>query len=155
AFWRRRYNASPAALGQTFVLDGVAQTIVGVMPPEVVFPSRSAAVDVWHPLQRSSDPSRRGSHALLVIGRLKPGQTIDHASAELKQIAGRPAELYPASQFKRSAIVTSYTESLVGRTRPQLYVLLGAAGFVLLIAAANAASLLLARSGTRQRDIAV
>ena len=155
ALWRRRYSANPSVLGQTFVLDGVAQTIVGVMPAEVTYPSRSAAIDVWRPLQMSSDPSRRGSHSLFVIGRLKAGETVDHAGAEMKQIAARLATLYPGPQFKRSAAVTSYTESLVGRTRPQLYVLLGAAGCVLLIAAANAASLLLARAGTRQRDVAV
>ena len=154
AFWRRRYNADANILGRTLVLDDVAQTVVGVMPPDVIYPSRSAAIDVWRPLQTSADPSRRGNHSFFVLGRLKPGQTVEHATADLKQVAARLTQLYP-TQEKRSVTLMPYDEYLVGRSRPQLLVLFGAAGFVLLIAAANAASLLLARAGTRERDVAV
>jgi putative ABC transport system permease protein len=155
AFWRRRYNAAPDILGRTLVLDDVAQTVVGIMPPEVTYPGRGPAVDVWRPLQASTDPSTRNQHFLFVMGRLKSGQTVEHATADLKQIAATLATRFPAAQEKRSVALTPYTDYLVGRSRPQLLVLFGAAGFVLLIAAANAASLLLARAGTRQRDIAV
>src|SRR5579864_4061172 len=155
AFWRRRFNADAAVLSRTLVLDDVAQTIVGVMPPDVTYPSRGAAIDVWRPLQVPADPSTRGSHFLFVLGRVKPGQTAVHAAADLKQIAARLEQLYPGPQEKRGVALTSYAEYLVGRTRPQLFVLMGAAGFVLLIAAANAASLLLARAGMRERDVAV
>ncbi len=155
AFWRRRFNADPTVLSRTLVLDDVAQTIVGVMPAEVTYPSRGSAIDVWRPLQVPVDPSTRGHHFLFVLGRVKPGQTVDHAAADLRQIAARLEQLYPGPQEKRGVALTPYDEYLVGSTRPQLLVLLGAAGFVLLIAAANAASLLLARAGTRERDVAV
>jgi putative ABC transport system permease protein len=154
AFWRRRYNADPNILGRTLVLDDVAQTVVGVMPPDVTYPTRGAALDVWRPLQTSMDPSRRGSHALFVLGRLRKGETEEHATTDLKRIAARLAQLYQ-TQEKRSVTLIPYDEYLVGRSRPQLLVLFGAAGFVLLIAAANAASLLLARAGARERDVAV
>src|SRR6202042_1567934 len=81
AFWRRRYNAAPDILGRTLVLDDVAQTVVGIMPPEVTYPSRGPAVDVWRPLQASTDPATRGQHFLFVMGRLKHDQTVEHATA--------------------------------------------------------------------------
>ena len=155
AFWRRRFSADPTIVGKSILLDGTPNTVVGVLRAETTFPNRTAAIDVWQPLQFQVKPNSRGSHAFIVIGRLKRGVTPTAATVEMKQIAARLAQLYPGSQEKRSVALTPYREVVVGSVRTQLTVLLGAAALVLLIACANAASLLLARANARAREVAV
>ncbi|CAA9300928.1 MAG: Acidobacterial duplicated orphan permease (function unknown), partial [uncultured Gemmatimonadaceae bacterium] len=155
AFWRRRFAGDPAIVGRTIVLDGVATTVIGVLPAAVTFPSRSTPFDVWAPLRVSPQSGGRGSHSYAVLGRLADGVTLGQAQAEMTQIAARIAREHPAEQEKRGVRATPLRETVVGRVRPQLLMLLGAAGLVLLIACANAASLLLARAAARSREVAV
>jgi predicted permease len=155
ALWRRRFAADPGVVGRRIVLDGVATTVVGVLPERITFPNASTAVDAWQPLQVSLPPGQRGGHNYIVIGRLKPGVTARQADGEMRRIAAGIARQFPGEQEGRSAQVVPYGETVVGYVRPRLLVLLGAAGLVLLIAAANAASLLLARAAAREREVAV
>lgn len=155
SFWRRRFNGDRSVLGKTLVLDGTPTAIVGVLPAPVSFPATSTPIDLWVPLQVQSNPASRGSHWLYVVGRLRPDATLEGATTEMQQIAARLAQLYPAAQDKRSVAIKPLREAITGSVRTPLVVLFGAAAFVLLIACANAASLLLARAAARQREVAV
>ena len=155
SFWRRRFNADRSVIGRNVVLDGTPTTVIGVLPSPISFPTVNTPIDAWVPLQITPNPAQRASHAFYVVGRLKGGATLEHATAELTQITSRLAELYPAAQQKRSVALTPLTQAIVGNVRKPLLILLGAAAFVLLIACANAASLLLARAASRQREVAV
>jgi putative ABC transport system permease protein len=152
AFWQRRLATSPSVLGTALTLNGRPFEIVGVLPASFDWGNRT---DLLVPL--APDPMRaRGDHRLLVIGRLAPGVSIDHARTEMNAIAGRIAQQFPASNRGWSVRISDFYEWIVPEeTRHSLAILMGAVGLVLLIACANVASLMLARAAVREKEISI
>ena len=149
--WRRVFGADRALIGRSIDLDGVPYQVLGVMPQGYGY----IPTDFWVPLAPDR-AANRGNHLLTAFGRLKPGVTIAAANAEALAVAAQLARLYPKSNAAWTARVESFTDFIVGPTlRQQLLMLFGAVGFLLLLASANVANLLLARSSTRIREIAV
>ncbi len=151
--WVRRYSSAPDILGRAINVNAKSRTVIGIMP-DAVFPGEE--IDIWLPMEFDARArANHGGHNLGALGRLKPNTSIEQASADLKQIARRLEAAYPDSNQGWSVILNPVREEIVGDFRQPLLVLWGAVGFVLLIACANIANLLLARSISRQRDVAV
>ena len=152
-FWERRFAGARDAVGRTIALDGRAYTIVGIMPSDFDFP---LANEVWAPLALSpAEQDDRAAHTLLVLGRLRPGATVDQARAEMTVISERLAQQHPDTNEGRAALVTPVLELTNEGTNRFVTVLMVTAGFVLLLACANVANLQLARAIARQKEIAV
>lgn len=153
AFWKTHFGGRRDALGKTLELNSNPYTIIGVMPAWFRGPGDA---DLWVPLDMSLENiGRRGSHSWRGIGRIKAGVTLEQARADLRAIAERLEKQFPDSNRNVDAVVIPMREWLVGGFRDQLWIMFGAVGLVLLIACANVANLLLARSTSRRREIAV
>ena len=151
--WRRRYHSNPNVLGEAVVLNGRPHTIIGVVPDSFEFFQRD--VEAWAVLTLNP-PSRRGPFFLRGIARLKPGVSLQQASAEMDRIAHEIEQSNPSDYKTGLRIpVVSLRETVVGDIRPLLWVLSGAVVLVFLIAVSNVANLMLARSTARQREIAI
>ena len=158
--WARRFSGDPQILGKTATLASSEYTIIGVLPPRFQFPA--PGIDVWltAPSEWTNFPpkSRALSPFLTVFGRLNPGVSLEQAEVEMKVIRRRYAQAHPAmldARPKKPVEVTSMKEELVANVRSTLWLLFGAVGFVLLIACANVANLLLTRAASREREFAL
>lgn len=156
ALWRQRFGAKPEVIGTRMILDGVSREIVGVLPPTVDFPRRAS---VFVPLGNlRSDPTyvkREEHNGFKTLGRLKLGVTLAQAKEDLNNIAADLERRYPAEDTGRRLEVCPLLEYTVGACRQNLYVLLAAAGCILLIACTNVANLQLASAATRRKELAV
>jgi predicted permease len=160
AAWRRRFNADPAVIGRSIVLDGKPHTVVGVLPADFSLPTaRLSAPDVFVPIHMDAERvGWEGDHNNEAVGRLRAGATIEQARAELDVLQVQVGDIATKEAGQRVTLASSLTpltESVVGRARSGLLLLLGAIGAVLLIACSNLANLSLTRTIGRMRDAAI
>lgn len=160
ALWQRRFNSDPNIVGRQIILTDEAYTVIGVMPEGFRSPplreGQLTDPELWVPFTIDLKEWTRSSRSVdAAVGRLKPGVTIEQARSEMQTIASRLERQYPESNTNQSISVDSLQESIVQKSRMPLLIVLGAVGFLLLIACANVAGLLLARSTERQREIAI
>ncbi len=151
--WQRRFGSDPDIVNKTIMLNGVARTVIGVMPEGFSFPR---GVDVLAPLTITPELQRsRQNHSYLVVGRLKVNVPLERAQADLDTIAARLEKEYLDSNTGRGVVIYPIVEDTVRMYRTALWILLASVGFVLLIACANVANLMLARSAARHKEIAL
>ena len=175
-YWRRRFGADPNIVGKTLTLNGTPFQVIGVMPPDFVFPypgmlgpsgfTRVTGVDVWLPIAFSGPMATvnrmlnaqgqivRNVHWWGAIGRLKAGVSAAQAEADMKTIATQLEQSYPSTNKGWSATVVPSIDQSVGAIRPALMILLAGIAFVLVMASVNVANLLLARSIAREKELA-
>lgn len=158
AAWKRQFSGDPKVVGKSVRIDATDYTAVGVMPKGFTFPIRALDMDAWVPLRLAGDSTfahERGAHYLSGIGRLAPGATDAQALAKLQSIVARLTALYPGSDADRRAGIVDLQDTIVKGSRGSLLLLAGAVGCLLLIACANVANLMLARSTLRAKEVAI
>jgi len=154
SLWRRLFGGAKGVIGQTLTIGNTPYTVVGVLPPSFQFALRPA--DLWLPYQPTQNQiTRRFMHGTNLIGRLRAGISLEQAQTEAGAIAARIAEEHKESHAGTRLLLTPLQEQVTGAIKPMLLALLAAVGFVLLMVCANVASLLLARSLARQKDMAL
>ena len=154
ALWQRVFGGRRDASGKTFRLDGEAYTLAGVMPAGFDFPQ---GCDVWMPVGTLGDSGMndRVSHPFRILGRLKPGVTVQEAESQMNGIQSQLAQAYPKTDAEWRVRARPLIDQFVGSVRTSLLVLLGAVGFILLIASVNVVNLMLARATTREREYSI
>lgn len=150
--WQRRFGSDPGIIGRQLRIDGRSLTVTGVMPPDFRFPFQS---DLWWLNDRYFIRQTRSWRIDQTIGRLKPGVSPEQAQAEMQQIAARLAQTYPDTNAEVTAVVVPLRDFWFGKLRRSFWLLLGACGFVLLIACANVANLLMTQATVRERELAL
>ncbi len=151
-FWQRVLGGTPDVIGRTITLDGGKRTIVGVMPANFRHPYRA---QIWAPIALTIDPARPTGHYLYAPARLKPGVTVAQATQAMRELCGRLATEFPGAANAREAGIVPLQDSFVSESEPKMFAIMAAAAFVLLIAGANIASLLLARQVSRATETSV
>ena len=153
SYWQSHFGSNANALGQAVRLLGKSFRIAGVLPPRFHFPN---GTDIWLPKGVVfPETESRSAHNYLVVGRLKPGASLEQAQAQMTAIGARLERQYKDSNTGKSVAVTRMRDDMVGNVRVTLYLLLGAVAMVLLIACANVANLLLTKAAARSREIAI
>jgi putative ABC transport system permease protein len=163
AVWRSRFGSDPNIVGRSLTLNNQSYSVVGVMSPGFQFPVGfgymgkvlNDPVDMYVPIVPGSNELRRGNYSFFAIGRLKSGVSIEQARADMTAIESRLEQQYPEGNTGIGVSLVPTDEQTVKEVRPALLVLLGAVGFLLLIACANIANLMLARTASREREIAI
>jgi putative ABC transport system permease protein len=156
-FWQRRFAGDAAIVGRSIRLNGVPTDVIGVLPPTFrhPLPDNARQPDVYVPFRLDRKENNRGGHYLQALGRLSPGASFADGQTDLSTIAAELARLYPASNTGHGVTIVPLFDSMTESARAPLFLLWGTVAFVLLIACANLANLLLARSTSRQKEIAV
>lgn len=153
AFWQQHYGSSSDIVGRNILMDGQNYLVAGVMPPDFRYPDFA---QMWTPMAWTDQQRAvRGEHHYVVIARLKPGVQVPQAQAEMNLISDRLAQTYPDDDKGWGALVVPLHQDMVEDVRPALLVLLGAVGFVLIIACVNVANLALAKTFGRRKEIAI
>jgi putative ABC transport system permease protein len=156
--WQRAFGGEPGIVGGKITLDGEACDVVGVMPPTFKFPAVWVdRAEFWRPINLTEPEwkKNRGNHWFWVLGRMKPGVTLEQARAEMETISGRLTQQYPMTNTGVVAKVVGLHEQMTKNLKPALLVLFAAVGFLLLIACVNVANLQLTKAAGRQREIAI
>ncbi|MDX2262535.1 MAG: ABC transporter permease [Gemmatimonadales bacterium] len=149
--WRTRFGSDPALLGRSINLGGQERTVIGILPAFA-----SARTQAWMPMKLSPEQATaRGNHGIEVVGRMRSGVSEAEALAEIRSIAESVTREHPDQDPSRSATLRRLMDTAVGSSRPTLMILLGAVVFVLLVACANVANLLLARASSRQQEVSI
>ena len=152
--WTRRYAADRTIVGRTILVDGKAHLVVGVMPPSFVF-EYGGRRELWVPVGWTEGDHDRTSNSFIAVARLKPGVSMDQAAAEMDTIGRALSAAYPIQNPKQTVNVEAMSEFGLARKRSLLWPMLAVVGFVLLIACVNVANLILARSASRSRELAI